>query len=221
MFSFGFLSKARGHVRHSLVHWLVVWALCGLWGGVGAQTGVGAPSSLTTVSFTIIGATGGTGASLETVLPANFTLWNVYPVTLSDTVYSVMASILNDVMPGATPTPTAPNTTAPAQADNSLSVYWIVIIVVGGAVGVTAIILAIYFGVMANKANANNKVAPLLPQQPPVAPVDPAGSSIASLVSSTYLSPAGGRYTKVIQLPIVCPRPLGTVVSGYPVDTPA
>lgn len=184
--------------------------------GVGAQSG----EKLTTITWTIVGATGATNVSLDFAFPANFTLWNEYPVVLSDTLYSVMASYLNGVVPGTTPTPgrRVDNTTGAAQEDESMKWYWIALIVVGGAVGVTAIVLAIYFGVMANKANKGPAAIPLLPNNPVIPPpTEPAGC-IASFVSATYPSTSGGRYAKVIQVPIVCPRTPGTVVGGHTFD---
>ncbi len=194
-----------------LLHCIAVWALC-----VTAQSSSSSVAG-STITYTILGAPEGVGGntSVNSTLLANFTVWGEYPVALIDTVYSVLVSALNGdaVVPGTTPTPKA------EQKDEPMRPEWIALIVVGGVIGVTAIILAIYFGVKASKANKRQDDAPLLPQDPPPAEQD---RRVTSFVPSVvYPSPPGGRYSKVIQVPIVCPRAPGAVAPGGPCPDPA
>ncbi len=180
---------------------------------VGAQSPSPPSSSsgYSTLTFTIIGANTGNSSDLVSI-PKNFTIWGEVSVTLVDTIYSVVASLLNDVSPpGTTPTPdrraAAGNTTAAGGGSEPMQWYWIILIVVGVCIGVTAIVLAIYFGIEASKQKNDQAKATLLPQQPqPSAPPPPPPPGASPEGCITGFSPRGGRYTKIIQVPIACPR---------------
>jgi len=152
----------------------------------------------TTINFEIIG---------DVNVTANLTLWNEYPVLVLDTVYSALASLLNDVMPGTTPRrSTMTSTPKPEVVEEPMKWYWIMLIAIGGAIGVVAIILAIYFGIEASKAKKVREELPLLRPEDPAAPHAEEGSrpvSVASSLAFRY-SQSGGGYAKVIQVPIVC-----------------
>jgi hypothetical protein len=179
-----------------------------------AQSSSSSTVSGTTITYEIIG---------DANVTTNLTVWDEYPVTLTDTVYSVMASLLNGVLPGTTPArrdTSSPGTTstAPKQEDEPMKWYWILLIALGGAIGVTAIVLAIYFGIEASKAKATHAEIPLLPpndystRPPPPPPeaegIRPAGGgAVSSSLGFRYSSSGGGGYSKIIQLPIVCPKP--------------
>jgi hypothetical protein len=185
---------------------LVLWLLaCGL--GRVSSTTAATTGGGTTVVFEIIGTLGD-----DLNVSTNFTLWDEYPVTPTDTVYSAMASFLNRVLPGTTPRP-GTTSAAPKQEEEPMAWYWILLISLGGAIGVTAIALAIYFGVMASKANQALDELPLLHRDDHGGPQAPSEGSaratgLASSLAFQY-SHAGGGYTKVIQVPIAVPRQQG------------
>lgn len=197
------------HGMHALT--MCVLLLAALSRLIVAQSSSSSTVSGTTVTYEIIG---------DANVTTNMTLWDEYPVIPMDTVYSVMASILNGVLPGTTPArrdSSGPGTTsaAPKQEDEPMKWYWILLIALGGAIGVTAIVLAIYFGIEASKAKAMHAEIPLLPPNefstrppPPEAEgIRPAGCAVSSSLGFRYSSSGGGGYTKIIQLPIVCPKP--------------
>lgn len=190
--------------KHALT--MCVLLLASLSRLVVAQSSTSSSSiSGTTVNYEIIG---------DANFTANMTLWGEYPVSLTDTVYSVMASILNGVLPGTTPPP-GTTSTAPKQEDEPMKWYWILLIALGGAIGVTAIVLAIYFGIEASKAKAMHAEIPLLPPndfstrppRPEAEGIRPAGGAVSSSLGFRYSPSGGGGYSKIIQLPIVCPKP--------------
>jgi hypothetical protein len=162
------------------------------------------------VTYTIIGVETANQTDLDKI-PLNFTIWGEIPVTVVDTFYNVVANLLNGVSPGTTPEPPdrraqdLPGTTS-AGGDSSsepMKWYWILLIALGGAVGVTSMVLAIYFGVNASKKSTDQAKTVLLPQETsePGQPNPETGGCIG------FLQPHGGKYTKVIQVPIACARP--------------
>jgi hypothetical protein len=95
----------------------------------------------------------------DDVLPANLTVWDQFPVMLSDQIEYSIAAMLNSLASGTTTPP-------PPAADNNEGLSWYAIlgIVGGGVVLIAAIALLAMNGVMMNKAN---KPQPQPQPQPP------------------------------------------------------
>lgn len=114
--------------------------------------GVAAAQGGSSITFSI--STSG-AITLNTTALHNLTVWNDFPVFLSDTVYYSVAAFLNSLVPGSsttTPPPLVTSTTPPPTDDGGGGLSWwlILLIAFGSVVGVVAVVLAIYFGVIAN-----------------------------------------------------------------------
>ena len=167
-------------------------------------------SSSMVVTVSIIGAI---DLNSTTFKLQNMTLWGEYPVSLSDTVYYSVTAFLNDVLSGTTPPDRRSTNTSDAAkdaADEPMAWYWILLITLGGVVAVVAIVLAIYFGVVANQARAND-TPPLLP--PPPMPSDGIHQA-RSLGFPSMSYPPPHAYSKVIQIPLARPRAPSPIQHG-------
>lgn len=193
-------------------------------GGVAAATTAdpaAAASSSSTVTFTIVGAI---NLNTSEVKVLNLTLWDEYPVSLSDTVYYDVATFLNNALPGTTPTAPAGarrssgNSTDTGEGSEPMAWYWILLISLGGAIALAAIITAIYFGVQSNLlAHKYTQLPPpVVPQYylppdapPPPPPPPPAGGGVRACTK------------KVIQIPIMRPAAPPAVAYHDPASSAA
>ena len=91
----------------------------------------------------------------------NLTLWDEYPVTLSDIAYYDVATFLNSLIPPPGPPTTSPPSTSngtrrstggdSSSQDSGMSELTIALIAIGGTIGLIAIILAIYLAVISKR----------------------------------------------------------------------
>lgn len=164
-------------------------------------SGVNGQESSITFSISTPGA-----IALNTTTLQNLTIWNDFPVFLSDTVYYSVTTFLNSVGSGSTGTTPSPSdrrgdvgtssTPAPPSSsggDGKMEWWHIFLIALGSTVGVIALILAIYFGVI-----ANTRVGPARGGGGGWGQMENGGNGPAAVL----VYPPPHAYSKVIQVPI-------------------
>ena len=124
----------------------------------GAQVS-SSPSTVVTVAVT---------AGEDELLPGNMSVWDQFPVVLSDQIEYSIAATLNSLASGSTTTP--PPSSSTDDSDGGMSWYVILGIAGGGLVVIAAIALLAMNGVMLNKGGAQVQAPP----QP--APAPPSGN---------------------------------------------
>lgn len=204
-------------MRQRFIRGLPLLTVVGLaWLGLASVPGVAAIntsfSASTEIVFSLVGAINPNSSEMRIM---NITLWNEYPASFSDTVYYDVATFLNDVLSGTTPPPSpggrrgdSGNATNTEEATKPMEWYWILLISLGGAGLLAAVITAVYFGVRVNN-QVHPKDAPLLPDAPPDAYRI---ARFVGLPAACYPPPHA--YSKVIQVPLVRPRAPSPVYRG-------
>ena len=155
-----------------------------------------AESSSSKITFTITGQLSVNSSSTE-ISVLNLTVWDSYPVSMSDTVYYDVTSFLNTVLlTGAGASTPAPTSTPVPGQEEGWSWWMYLLVGLGSVIGLVALVLAIYFAVKSRQQAAASGYEHL----PPPPPGD------ACRVGTQHHYPPPHANSKVIQIPLMHPR---------------